>query len=172
MAPVLAIALIVAIAIAVSIGYNHLYNPLVEPRRCPHPLADGINVSVFKAFSPADRTNGNIFRRILAPEAFPSECFFGDNYFEARRLFLAQAKKVPGAEMLSFEVEDVNHYTEDGSTKRQSSSDKKYTTDVLILRGDPKRQVWHLSGTHGGEGYAGSSAQVTISSFQICIPLL
>jgi hypothetical protein len=157
MAPtLLGLVFIAALAIVLSIGYHRLYNPVVEPRQCPHSLADR-NLSVFSGLPSKDEI---VSMLVHHPEKFPSECFFADDYFEARRLFLAQAKKLTGAELQSFAIQDVDHYMDRPNTSISPEAQRNYTIDVVILRGNPKKQVWHLSGTHGAEGYAGSAAQV------------
>ena len=70
------------------------------------------------------------------------ECFFRDNYNDARELFLKSAKDA-GAELMFLRVVD------------------DLGTDVAVLRGtgESKRFLIHLSGIHGAEGYAGSAVQ-------------
>lgn len=71
-----------------------------------------------------------------------ADCFFKDDYFAARQLFLKSAKAA-GAEIMFLPVTEG------------------LGTDVAILRGTTlsKRFLIHLSGIHGVEGYAGSAVQ-------------
>ena len=73
-------------------------------------------------------------------ENIRGECFFRNNYLDARELFLKSANDA-GAEMMFLPVID------------------DLGTDVAILRGSPKKFMLHISGTHGVEGYAGSAVQ-------------
>lgn len=71
----------------------------------------------------------------------PGRCF-SETYQEARDKFRAAAKRV-GAELHSLEIVAGD-----------------YTTDVAILRGNQPGLVFHSSGVHGIEGYAGSAIQL------------
>lgn len=74
------------------------------------------------------------------------ECYFSENYYEARQQFLLLAQALP-AQMISMNV--VNDLT----------------TDVAILRGNPEKFLIHISGTHGVEAYAGSATQAAILEY-------
>lgn len=69
------------------------------------------------------------------------DCFFAENYSEAREFFLSSAAIIPQAEVSQMRVMDG------------------LETDVAILRGNPEKVLWHISGTHGPEGFAGSAIQ-------------
>jgi Protein of unknown function (DUF2817) len=71
-----------------------------------------------------------------------ADCFFKQDYFAARQLFLKSAEEA-GAELLFLPVTE------------------ELGTDIAILRGTTlsKRFLIHLSGIHGVEGYAGSAVQ-------------
>lgn len=71
-----------------------------------------------------------------------ADCYFKEDYFAARQLFLKSAE-VAGAELLFLPVTE------------------ELGTDIAILRGTTlsKRFLIHLSGIHGVEGYAGSAVQ-------------
>jgi hypothetical protein len=128
MAPTLGLVFIAALAIVRSIVYHRLYNPVVEPRQCPHSLVDG-NLSVFSGLPSKDEI---VSMLVHHPEKFPSECFFADDYFEARRLFLAQAKKVTGAELQSFAIQDVDHYM-DRPKQALKTRKRKGITQLTLL---------------------------------------
>jgi hypothetical protein len=74
-------------------------------------------------------------------DAIPSECFFSDDYFEARTRFIRFAA-LAGAETFSF--------------KEVSPG---VATDVAVIAGHPAKFLIHISGTHGTEGYTGSAIQ-------------
>ena len=71
------------------------------------------------------------------------ECAVGRTYADARAFFRGSAEAA-GLELRSIPIHG-----------------QEYTADVAILRGHPKRFLVHISGIHGVEGYAGSTAQVT-----------
>jgi hypothetical protein len=73
---------------------------------------------------------------------FPGECFFADNYDDARAQFLTFAGNV-GAELHTLDV--------------GTGGDLK--TDVAIIRRSKEKVIVHISGTHGVEGFAGSAVQ-------------
>ena len=75
------------------------------------------------------------------PKDTPAECFFSSSYVEARKKFRSLAKAA-NADMYEYAVID------------------DLTTDVAVLSGqDSTRRIFHFSGVHGQEGYAGSAIQ-------------
>ena len=74
------------------------------------------------------------------------QCFFSSDYFAARDLF-RQSASLLNAEMQSLPVVD------------------DLTTDVAILRGNQKKFLFHISGTHGPESFAGSASQSLILQY-------
>lgn len=80
-------------------------------------------------------------------ESLLGECAFRPSYEEARELFRSSAATA------GFSLESIVIYSD--------GKGRDYTTDVAILRGDPKRVLLHISGVHGVEGYAGSASQIT-----------
>jgi hypothetical protein len=65
-------------------------------------------------------------------EFFNGECAFSNHYIDARRKFTESAKRI-GAVIKELPVFD------------------DFTTTVAILKGDEKKYLIHISGTHGNE---------------------
>ena len=123
--------------------YNGVYEPFEENLACSREFESGQSEkSLFKT------TNLNNLLP-LANDELPYECFFSQNYADARARFRSLADKAGAHQMLSFNVPEVNHYSTSFGEVKVSSDNDTYTTDVAIFKGDPKRQLWHLSGTHG-----------------------
>merc|ERR1712072_1043160 len=74
------------------------------------------------------------------------QCFFAQSYFQARALFLDKASAA-GAQLHRIPLNESN------PTLRGLS------IDVAVLKGDPKKLVLHIAGTHGTEGFVGSAIQ-------------
>ena len=73
--------------------------------------------------------------------------FFNEDYFEARRRFLAAAGG-RGASLRSYPIDAAN----------------ELFVDVAVLPGTSNSTIVHVSGTHGVEGYAGSAVQLAALS--------
>lgn len=66
-----------------------------------------------------------------------------DGYLEARSRFMRAARN-RGGQLYQLEVSDG------------------YWQDVAVFQGDPSRLLFHISGTHGSEGHAGSAIQLAV----------
>lgn len=77
------------------------------------------------------------------------ECFFSQDYFIARDLFINSLKSVKNSQLKSFPIY------------------KDLTMDVGIIPGSKgtKKALLHISGTHGPEGYAGSAVQSALLTY-------
>ena len=78
--------------------------------------------------------------------ALSGECYFSDDFYAAKNLFVQSAKNA-NAEVLYMLVTDT------------------LGTDVAIFKGSNKRFLLHVSGVHGPEGFHGSAAQVAILQY-------
>lgn len=99
----------------------------------------------YKHESNGDCLQTNILDARLRPQKVLGECFFADDYSEARDMFVDNAKAA-GARMTSMSV----------------THDREYVTDVAILDGRRDTILFHISGTHGSEGFSGSAIQVRL----------
>ena len=80
-------------------------------------------------------------------ESLLGECAIRDTYQDARLLFRKSAQEA------GFELQSIAIHGD------------KYYTDVAVLHGHPRRFLIHVSGIHGVEGYAGSTAQVSALNY-------
>jgi hypothetical protein len=71
------------------------------------------------------------------------ECYFDNDFYAARTRFLKMANELDSPEILDLPLKTY-----------QSASQS-----IVIIRGNPKKFLVHLSGTHGVEGYSGSAIQ-------------
>lgn len=80
----------------------------------------------------------------------PYECLFSSSFFEAQALFKASSRYVRGSQKLRLPVSDENI---------------NLCNDIVVIPGNKKRYLIHISGTHGAEGYAGSAIQSAILQY-------
>lgn len=123
--------LIVVVAI---VSYFYLQSKNIDIGFCQNEEKPLVNENLRKLLSPNITLDATL------------ECYFSENYFEARNQFL-QLVKLTNGELVSMRVMDG------------------LTTDAAIYRRNPTKFLIHISGTHGVEAYAGSASQAAILDY-------
>lgn len=83
-----------------------------------------------------------------------SKCYFSDNYLEAFNKFKELSSQLNN----NINDDNISEYFEMNVYENLS-------TQVEIIRGNNKKYLIHISGTHGIEAYAGSSIQLAILQY-------
>lgn len=89
----------------------------------------------------------------------PYECLFATDYYEARALFRHFFEKLESSLSHRYKVTHDFYPIFPGN--------KDLGNDVVTIHGNPNKFLFHISGTHGPEGFAGSAIQSTILQYLI-----
>lgn len=134
--------LTVATVIALVVTFIYTSSIYEDKGICPFDLTSKSDSDAVFANELVGLTStGDMYSRIHG------ECYFSNDYYEARKKFLDNAKEAKALiKSNDLKLKDRRNIT-------------NVATDIAIVRGRSDMFILHISGTHGTEGYVGSAIQ-------------